>query len=92
MARSPATRIAQQRKTSSPQEAILDEFSARLGIEKGRLRAAVKAAQSLEEPEFQVMEKLAGLRDDPQMAEGYEEARSAGKACHERFLADTGSA
>jgi len=35
---------------------------------------------------------LARLRDDPQMAESYEEARSAGKACHERFLADTGSA
>ncbi len=63
MARSPATRIAQQRKTSNPQEAILDDFSARLGIEKGRLRAAVKAAQNLEEPEFRVMEKLAGLAE-----------------------------
>jgi serine/threonine-protein kinase len=34
---------------------------------------------------------LAGLRADPELVESYAEARAAGKACHERFLAETGS-
>jgi tetratricopeptide (TPR) repeat protein len=33
---------------------------------------------------------LAGLRTDPELAESYAEARAAGKACHESFLAATG--
>ena len=34
---------------------------------------------------------LAGLRADPELADAWAEARAAGKACHERFLAETGA-
>jgi tetratricopeptide (TPR) repeat protein len=34
---------------------------------------------------------LAGLRADPELSDAWAEARAAGKACHERFLAETGS-
>jgi len=34
---------------------------------------------------------LAGLRADPELMESYAEARAAGKACHEQFLAETGA-
>ena len=33
---------------------------------------------------------LAGLRSDPEFADGWAEAVAAGKACHEEFLAQTG--
>ena len=35
---------------------------------------------------------FASLRADPEFAEGWAEARAAGKACHERFLRETGIA
>ena len=34
---------------------------------------------------------LAALRADPELADAWVEARAAGKECHERFLAETGS-
>ncbi len=34
---------------------------------------------------------FASLRADPEFAQGWAEARTAGKACHERFLRETGS-
>ncbi len=42
-------------------EAALTESSARLGVNAARLRIAVEAAQSLEEPEFEVVRELVRL-------------------------------
>jgi len=45
-------------------EAALAESSARLGVNAARLRIAVEAAQSLEEPEFEVVRELVRLSSE----------------------------